>query len=244
MPRLLTGQELFKSLDTLSVFRQVSGGGSTTVSTLATAGATAVGFTATTNFTAADPIILVGSTGTELNAIGGAVTPTTAVPIAFPLAMQHPVAAQILEAVETVLGHIEQAGLSFTGQAPLAPVFSALQHAPITYLRGFGEQQVSFSLQGFNPLNLQSMFGITEAEGGAGSLANPYRGVILGQNIGTQGIQCLRATGTRMDGSVLILDFTNGFIEPSGPINMSRGVVTSMPCNLRFQNAILRQYSV
>lgn len=243
MPRLNTGQEIWKSLDTLQVFRQVSPGGSTTAAAAITAGATAANFAATTSFSASDPLFIVGSSGTELNAIGAALTPTSAVPLLYPAAMANPSGSQLLEAVATTLGHVQQSGLPFGGTAPLTPIFSALQHTPIAYIRGFGELTCSFSLLGFNIPNLQTIFAITENEAGSGTSAAPYVGAILGGNVGSQGIQCFRATGTRMDGSTVLVDFNNAFVEPQGQITLSRGVETPIPCNMRFTSAVIRIYS-
>lgn len=243
MPRLLTGQEVWKSLDTFQVFRQVSGGGSTTAAAAITAGATVANFASTTTFAASDPLFIVSAAGTELNAIGAAVTPTTAVPLLYPAAISAASGAQLLEAVATSLGHIQQGGFSFNPGTPLVPVFSALGHLPVTYLRGFGEFVANFGLLGFNVLNFQSMFGMTENEGGAGTSANPYRGAITGGDVGTQGVQCLRATGTRQDGSSIIADFNNAFIAPAGPVALSRGVETALPCEVRFTSYVVRIYS-
>lgn len=242
MPRLNTGQELWKSLDTLQVFRQVSAGGASSAAAAITAGATAVNFAATTLFTSGDPLFIVGSTGTELNAIT-ATTPSTAVPLLYPAAMANPSGSQLLEAVATTLGHVSQQGLVVDPQSPLAAVFSALGHTPIGYLRGYGELTAQFALQGFNILNIQTLFGATEAEGGAGTSADPYRGAIVGASVGTQGIQCLRATGTRLDGSTVIVDLNGAIISPRGGIPLSRGQETSLPCDVRFTSWVVRIYS-
>jgi hypothetical protein len=243
MPRLLTGQEIWKSLSSLQVFRQVSGGGSTSAAAALTAGATVANFTATTSFTASDPLFIVGASGTELNAIGAAITPTTAVPLLYPVAQANPSGSQLIEAVATDPGHLTQEGIQLSPSTPLNPVFSALGHLPIAYLRGYGELLATFMLTGFNILNLQTMLGMTEAEGGAGTSADPYRGAFSGGNVGTQGIQCLRATGVRQDGSTVLVDLNNAFIEPQGAIPLSRGVVAPIPMQVRFTTAIVRLYS-
>lgn len=243
MPRLNTGQELFKHLDSLSVFRVVSGGGSTTAAAAITAGATTLNFGSTTNFAASDPIILSGASATELLTIGAAVTPTTAVPLLRPAAAANPSGTAIYEAVETVLGHVQQGGVQLSGQAPLTAIFSAIRQSPLVYIRGYGELQASFGLLGFNIPNLMTAFGITEAEGGAGTSADPYRGFIGGSQIGTQGLQVFRATGTRFDGATIIADFCNAFVEPQGAISLARAAEAPIPVNMRFTDLFIRQYS-
>jgi hypothetical protein len=242
MPRQNSGQEVWKSLSALTAYRQVSAGGSTTAAAAITAGATAVNFTSGTSFTSGDPLIIAGSSGTELNAITNT-TPTTAVPLLYPAAMANPSGAQLLEAVAVDLGHLTQEGVQFNPASPLAPFFSALGHMPIAYLRGFGEFMATFALTGFNILNLQTMLGMTESEGGAGTAADPYRGAFIPGNIGSQGIQCLRATGVLMDGRTVLVDFNNAFIEPQGAIPLSRGIPTPIPMQMRFTSVVARIYT-
>jgi hypothetical protein len=242
MPRQNTGQEVWKSLSSLQVFRQVPAGGSTTAAAAITAGATAVNFGSTATFASGDPLFIVGATGTELNAIT-AVTPSTAVPLLYPAQMANPSGSQLLEAVATDLGHLDQSGLVIDPQSPLAAVFSALGHTPIAYLRGYGELMAQVALLGFNILNLQTLFGTTESEAGTGTSGSPYSAAIVGASVGTQGIQCVRATGLRVDGSTVILDLNNAVIAPRGGINLSRGVVTTLPLEIRFQSWGIRIYS-
>jgi hypothetical protein len=243
MPRALTGQDVWKSLNSLTLFKQVAAGGATTLAAAVTAGATVGNFTATTNFTASDPLFIVGASGFELNAIGAAITPSTAVPLLYPTAMANPSGSQLLEAVAAVLGHIDPAGFSFGGTSPLVAINSALQHTPIAYIRGMGELTANFNLLEFNALNLQLMFGQVEDEAGAGTAANPYRAAILGGAIGGQGVQCLRATGTRMDGATILVDFNGALIEPTGQVALTRGAQTMLPCALRFTSLVARIYT-
>jgi hypothetical protein len=240
MPRLNSGLELFRKLDTLQVFRQA---GSTQTTAAAAIGSSAgtVNFTATTGFTAADAIAIVGSGGAELNAIT-AVTPTTAVPLMFPALVTNPSGSVIYRMTSTSLAHITEEGIRLGGTAPLTAINSALAGAPIGYIYGYGELQASMSLLGMNGLNLQAMFGITEAEIGAGSSASPHGVAVLGGNIGSQAFQCVRATGTRVDGTILIFDFNDVKIEPQGEISLTRNAAASLPINLRFTSLCYRQY--
>lgn len=242
MPRTLNAQELFRKLDTFQVFRQVGSTQSNAAAQI-TAGQATVNFTSTTGFTAADPIIMIGSGGAELNAIGAAVTPTTAVPILYPAIVPNPSGTQILRAVATTLGEIEEGGIRIAGSAPLTPINSALQGAPIHYISGIGELTASLGLLGFNLLNLQTIFSITEGEIGTGASTAPYQVAILGQNIGNQGVQCFRATGTRVDGATIQVDFNNARVEPQGEIPLQRSAAVPLPLLLKFSSMVVRQFT-
>lgn len=239
MPRLNNGNELFRKLDTLTVFRQ-AGSTQTTTSAAITASQATINIASGTGFTANDPVIILGDQGAELNAITAA-TPITAVPLLYPAIVPAAAGAQVYRAVATVLGEIEEAGIRLSGSAPLTPINSALKSVPVGYIYGQGELQAALGLLGFNALNLQTMFGITEGEIGSGSTAAPFAAAILGQNIGTQGIQCVRATGTRVDGATVILDFNNCKIEPQGEIPLQRTAAVPLPINLRFTSMVYRQ---
>lgn len=241
MPRSNNGQELFRKLDTLQVFRQ-AGSTQTTAAAQITAGQAAVNFAATTGFTANDAVLLLGSGGAELNGIT-ALTPTTAVPLLYPAIVPNPSGTQILRVTGVSLGHIGEDGIQLGGSAPLVAINSALAGAPIGYIYGYGELTAALSLLGFNNLNLQTMFGITEAEIGTGASTAPYAAAILGANIGTQAAQCVRATGTRVDGTNVIVDFNDCKIEPQGTINLQRTAPTTLPINLRFTSMVVRQYT-
>jgi hypothetical protein len=70
-------------------------------------------------------------------------------------------------------------------------------------------------LLGFNIENLQTVFGIPESVGGAGTLVNPTRGFISGQKMGTESLTCLRGVGIMADGLTnIMVDFNNVTVVP------------------------------
>lgn len=240
-PRLNSGLELFKKLDTLQVFRQAASV-QTTAAAAYTAGQATLNFTSTTGFTAADAIIAAGASGSELLAIS-AVTPSTAVPLVQFALVANPSGTVLYRATAASLAHISEGGIQLGGSAPLVAINSALQSQPLGYLYGYGELQASLSLLGMNGLNLQTLFGITESELGAGTSASPYGVAVLGASIGSQGIQCVRATGTRLDGQTIQVDFNDVKIEPQGTINFQRTAAAEMPLNMRFTSLTFRQWT-
>jgi hypothetical protein len=242
MPRQNDGTELLKRLDTLQVFRAVSGGGSTTLAANATAGASTVNLTAVTSFTANDPIFVAGAAGLELNAIT-ATTPTTAVPLLYKLGFAQVSGATVTEAVASNLAHISEEGVTWSANAQLTDIFSALSSGAIARLFGQGTLEVGFSLLGMNIQNLQTWLGIPENETGAGTSGDPYQGVLSGTAMGTQGTQCVRATGTRFDGKTVLVDFLDAVVAPAGAVTLNRNTPASMPCTLRCSDVIVRIWS-
>lgn len=248
MPRTNDGTELFRKLDTLQVFRIAASGGDSTLAAAltgqsgATAGASTANVTSMTGFASGDPVMIIGTGGTELNAITG-VTPTTAVPLLYKAAFSQASGARFVEAVGSSLAHIGDEGIALSATAPLTPINSALTSLAIAYIYGYGELQATFQLLGFNIENLQTWLGITEGVAGAGSSADPWQGKLSGADIGQQTTQCFRATGTRHDGKTVMVDFLDGRVEPNGAVTMQRTQKTAIPCNLRFTQAVIRLYT-
>jgi hypothetical protein len=240
MPRLNNAQELFRRLDSLQVFRQ-AGSTQTTLGAAYTAGATALNVASMTGFTANDAVIVAGSDGAEVLAVT-AVTPTSAVPLLQPAVLANPSGSLLYRATAVNLGELEESSIRMSGQAPLVPINSALKGFPIAYFYGYGDFSASFGLLGFNILNLQTIFGITESEIGTGASATPWAGALKGGNVGTQGIQCLRATGVRQDGSTVVVDFGDAKIEPQGEISLARNAATPLPCTLRCTTIVVRHW--
>lgn len=240
MPRTNDFNELFRKLDSLKVFRLVtSSPGSTTLAASLASGATAANLTSTTNFTSGDPVFIIGDGGCELNGIT-ATTPTTAVPLLYKANFAQSSGASFVEAVSTDLGHIEEGGLVLNASQPLSPINSAFQALPLTYIYGYGEFEATFGLLGFNGLNFQTALGIPESEQGTGTPSDPYQVGLSGAAMGTQTIQCFRATGTRHDGKTIIFDLNNAKISMNGAVNLNRTAPAVVPCSIKFTTAVLR----
>lgn len=242
MPRTNDFNELFRKLDSLQVFRQVSGGGSTSLAAALASAAAVANLAATTSFASGDPVFIIGSGGTELNAITG-VTPTTAVPLLYKANFAQASGASFVEAVATSLGHIEEGGIVLNASQPMSPINSAFDALPLTYIYGYGELEATFGLLGLNGLNLQTALAIPESEQGAGTAGDPYQVGLSGATMGTQGIQCFRAMGSRHDGKTVMLDFNNAKISMNGGVNMNRTAPAVIPCTIKFTTAVLRVYT-
>lgn len=241
MPRQLDGTELFRFLTDLSVYRIVAGGGDQTITPSLTVGMTTASVGATTSFTSGDPVAIVGSGGTELNQVSGTVA--IAMPLQYKVAFAQNAGARLVELVRQQLGHLDPAGPIFTGSQQLTPIFSSISRGAIQYLYGPGEMGFDLGLQGFNGPNLHTIFGIPEAETGAGTPTDPYQAPVSGLAMGTQGLQCFRALGVRYDGKSVILDFNDAKIAAQGQVNLAGDKPTYLPCTMKFLNAVLRYYT-
>jgi hypothetical protein len=233
MPRLNNGTELWRKLDQLSVFRIVSGGGSQALTASAAAADTVLTLGSATLFTLNDPIIISGPGGVELNFIG---TPATSMPLRYKLGAAQDTTSgtcTVYEAVETVLGHVTEEGASVNGSFTQTEIRSALADLPIAYIGAQAGISFSFNLLGFNVLNWQTAFGITEAEQGTGTAADPHQGYFGGTSFGTQTTQCFRFEGTRHDGQAVHVELYDGKIEIGGTTQLNRTAAASIPCTVK-----------
>jgi len=227
MPRLNNGQEIFRKLDKLEVFRAVATTpGDQTITSAVAVGASTVPVAAITNFTANDPVFLIGSGGLELNRIG---TPATTMPLLRKTGLAHLTGARLLEAIATDFGHIDESGVVMSPSAALTAIPSALSALPVQYISGVGEIGFNFNLLGFNLLNLCTIFGIPEAEQGAGTSGDPWQVFVSGAAMGTQGTQVIRATGTRHDGLNIEVDFLDVRVEVQGSVTLNRNAPAVLP---------------
>jgi len=238
MPRSNNGSEIFKVLTALDKYIPASGGDQT-FTTAVTTGVTLCTVGATTSFVSADPVILFGDGGMELNAITG--TPATAMPLLYKTSFAQSVGGRLLEMQKIVLGDIDPAGVQFTPSQQLTEVMSALSSVPIATIPGAVQMSATFSLLGWNNLNLQEWFGITEGESGAGSTADPYYVAVGESNIGNASFKCYRLTGTLFDGRTVQLDFNDARVQVGGTAQFNRGQnPANMPVTVKFNNLVQR----
>ncbi len=239
MPRLNNGLEVFKFLTSVTKYVIQTGTiGDTTTTSATTNGGTGANVTALTNFTASDPCFLTGSAGTELVTIG---TPaTTPMPMGQTL-LVHPIGTRLVEAQAIGVGHIGEGGVSFSGQLTLDPIKAATSRTPIAYFAQPGTFNFDFDLLGWNNLNLQAAFGVTEGEIGAGSSGAPYGVAINGANIGNQSsLQGFRFLGTNNNAQTVQLDLMGASIEVNVNSNLGGTGVSSIKLSGKFTDLFSR----
>jgi len=233
MPRALTGSDLFQYLDRFEKIVVKSGGGDTTTAGAITAGENTVDITSATGFNDGDVCMIDGGgAGIEITQIDGSPA-TTNNPLDRPLLKSRLAGARFVEAEVINMGHIAEGGLQFGGSQTLTEIKAATSRTAIAF---FGESTtltLTAPLLEFNGLNLQSVFGATENETGAGTEADPYAVVIDEDTVGTQGIHCYRAWGTLYDGKIVQIDFTQATVEVNNNITIGAPNPDGMTLNAK-----------
>lgn len=169
-----------------------------------------------TNFTAADPAMIIGSGGYELVTLG---TPAATMPVTRRLLVPQAIGARLVEAKEIDLGHIGPEGVTFGGSSSLTSLFAATARAAVSYFPVPAELTFNIPLRYKTNLDLQAAFGVPEAETGTGIAATPYAAHIGGTNIATQTPHCYRLTGVTEGGKTVNVDFLGCRLEVSAQDN-------------------------
>ena len=242
MPRTNSNQELFRRLESLKVYRIPTGTiGDTTLAADLTAGQTTATIGATTSFTTSDHAFIIGR-NMELVRLSTALS--TAQVLTRPVKIGQLAGARFVEAAETDLGFLDESGVNISPTQSLTPIPSAISALPINYISGVGEIAMTANLLNFNLLNLLTIMGIPESqESGSGTAANPYQAAVLGEEMGTQGVQVIRATGSLFDGKTLEVDFLDARIEVQGQITLNRTAPALLPLAIRCNQLVAREWS-
>jgi hypothetical protein len=171
---------------------------------------------AITNFTAADPAMIIGSGGYELVTLG---TPNLTMPFTRPLLVPQAAGARLVEAVAIDLGHIGPEGVTFGGSSSLTSLFAATARAAVSYFPVPAELTFNIPLRYKGNLDLQAAFGVPENEEGTGVAATPYAAHIGSTNIATQTPHCYRLTGVTEGGKTVNVDLLGARLEVSAQDN-------------------------
>lgn len=242
MPRTLDHQEIWRKLDSLTMYRINTSGGSSTVTTTVTAGLQTYTVGAVTNFASGDYVIFSGTEGVWLDSLSAVASPTVTTVWKAPIASTA-TGASIYEATGTVIGHLQEEGITLSPSFSQTPIYSAIRDLPIAYLPGRGEISASAGLLGFNVLNWQLATGQTESEQGAGTAADPYQGYIGGNNFGSQTTQVARFAGTTFAGKTVVVDLNDARAEASGSVSFNRTQVAAIPVTFKFSGMTIRIYT-
>lgn len=222
MPRQNSIDEVFQYLTSFKKYVESTGThGSTTASEAITQDMAATNIASSTNFAGTEYVLISGDGGVEIAKMASIdAGPPIDVTWTRPLAIAQSSGATVVEATEIDMGHVGEEGITYGGTQTITPINAATSRTPLGYIIAAAELTFSVPLLGTNNLNLQSVFGATEGEQGAGSAADPYYVVIDGNTIGTQGTLGLRATGSLYGGEIIEVDFLGVTVE----INVSRNI--------------------
>lgn len=231
-----------RKLTSLVRYQIASGTIGDTVTTAPTARSdVSVAITATTNFTAADPVLLISAGGVELiSAIG---TPNVTQTISNQkIHFVHPTGARFVEAVAYPLGKIAKGTAKLTGTKPSTPIFSDVDDAAIGFIDGNKELGMGFGLYEMTPQALQAAFGDTEDVIGAGTNADPYQGAVGDPNaVAAIPYMVFRATGLLQGGRVFEIDFLDGRMATTidTPLD-GRDAPPVLPCTVQCRHILWR----
>lgn len=219
MPRTNSIDEVFQYLTTMYKFVEATGThGSTTTTEAITADMADTDIVSNSNIANGDFILISGSGGVEISAVG--TTGATNLTWDRPLQIAQDSGALVVEATRIDVGHVGEEGVTFGGTQTITPINAATSRTPLGYIIQSAELTFSVPLLGTNNLNLQTVFGATEGEQGAGTPSDPYVVVVDGNTIGTQGLSGWRAVGSLYGGEIIEIDFLGVTVE----INVSRNI--------------------
>lgn len=240
MPRSNTGAELFKQLDSVEKYISAAAGDQVISAAVAT-GVTLVTVAGSTSFASADPVLIIGDGGVELNEITGA--PSTAMPLKYKTQFAQSAGGRLLEMTKIIVGDIEQGGVVISPSQQLTSIYSAIASVPIAAIASPVEMSATIPLLGWNNLNLQTFFGITEAESGTGTAADPYTMNVGESNVNGVGYQAFRLTGKLFDGRTVLIDLIDARVQIGGSMTFNRQTPAVIPVTIKFNNLIQRIYT-
>lgn len=241
MPRLLTGDSIFRKPTALDLYRIQTGTIGDTVTTAPIVGdgsEATVAVTASTNFTNGDPVFTIGDGGVELLKIGA---PNLSMPVSYKPKIPQSTGARFVEAVKVPLGKPTDDGIQITPSKQLTEVFSAIDDVAVAFIDGPLSLQCTMPLLEYSGLNWQLMTGYADEETGAGSAADPYQYVIGKLNQTLQGTVVIRMSGLRHDGKFLQWDLLDARAEVSQGIDHNRQAPSKLVATMKFSRMILRQ---
>ena len=152
---------IIESLTSMTMYRpQTSTPGDTTLTANVARDAATIPVAAVTNFSANDPIAIMGDGGTELNSYVS--TATLDVTTGLKIVLAQSLGARVLEMVASPLGDIAEDSARFTGASSSTPIPAATSRTPIGYLSNPGELGFAFGLLSFDYRSLALAFGMDE----------------------------------------------------------------------------------
>jgi hypothetical protein len=240
MPRQLDGTSLWRRLLSVQYFRIQSGTIGDTLTTAPVLGdgtETTIAVTAITNFTAADPVFVIGDGGVELFKIG---TPNVTMPVTFKPKIPQSTGARFVEAAAVPLGKPSDEGITISPSKQLTEIFSSVDDLPVAFIDGPVALGIAVPLLEYSGLNWQLALGFAESESGAGSAADPASISIHGQTP-VQGTTIFSFLGLRHDGKYQLVDLLDTRFEASGQVAHNRKGPAIIPVSLKARGMIIRQ---
>lgn len=219
MPRTISNNQAIQRLTAVSLFLPTV----TTPFDQTTAGATAdrsdtIVVPATTNASDTDKLFIIGSNGTEINAIDGTVNVT--MPLLNKTAFAHPAGTRVLEATEHALGRIEVGGFTISPSQQETLIEAADLITAMQTIKGTLELSFSFGLLNHNAQNFLNALGYADNETGAGTAADKWISTVGDPTSTVLSIIAFKASFLLFTGYTMDVYLTNCSIAPQGAIAM------------------------
>lgn len=233
MPRLNTNAEILHRLTEVGIHDDRSGGGSSTLSSLANAGAGTISVASSTNFATNDFIRI---DRTEYNQITNI---TGAGPFTFTLKRNlefaHASGAPVVETIDVPIGEVSTDGVMLDSQTEETPLKVGTQRGVYLYVPGATEQKFVFTMMNFSLENVAEAFGINPTTiTGAGTSGSPYILTLNPANFGTQPERQWYFLGIREDAQFVRCEFWRSKVfAPQTQIKVTTGEAAPVPINLR-----------
>lgn len=231
MARRNTNAELWKRVSAVGIFRDTSGGDSTTVAgTAPSAGDTTFDVASGdgSNY-AADDYVRIGGAGDNLEVVKIEGVTTDTITTVSPLAFDHAVGEAVADVTSTTLGDITEDGVTQEVQPTRNEIASAIKYTPYGFLLARVNQRVSFTIENISKENLAAAFGKAESFGGAGTSADPYVTHIRGEDVASEDVPAVWFTGVMKNGETFEVWCQDANLDPSKTINFVTGNLVGVP---------------
>jgi hypothetical protein len=170
-----------------------------------------------TNAADTDYIALVGQSGAvDLLRVGG--TPSSgSIPLAYKSKINAAVGSRVVEMTRTVLGDLDDSGVTVNSSAQLVDVTASTSLLPIFSFITGGTLGFSANMREMSIENWLVAHGIPEAQAaGAGTASDPFGAAITGLTMGTEALTIYRCVGLMADGvTTMWADFGNAVVAPN-----------------------------
>jgi hypothetical protein len=209
-----------------------AGGGNSTITADAAAGATVITLALATNFTVGDTVRIGSGSKTELAVLAaGAVSPIFN--LVEPLGRAHTAGEPVVEQAAYDLGDITDSGVDITPSRESSDVNVATKRLVYQVLLGYGDLEAALTLPGLTMENLAFALGIPLASilGNGASFVTPKALVTDLNDISDEVNASLIATGVLMDGTPIRAELWGIDPDYTGlSINLRRGTLAGVPC--------------
>jgi len=242
MPIRGTNTELFRRIIISQYFRKVSPVVATDAPGAIATLASTITVTDDTGLDADDYIFVNGSpNGLELLELE--YTPAgNVLDLKYPVKIAQEAGAEIYLASALNLGKLLQGTTALNVSRSLTAIYHEYGDLPIAQLEQPVDLGITFGLLAHCGISLQRALGYSDAETGAGTIADPHTSVIGLEGQELAGLASFRVTTIRGDDRIIWWDFLDVRFQVSGSVPFNRTQASSIPVEAKPTKIITREY--